>query len=266
MRDGLVEGKVALVTGAGSGMGRATALKFIKEGAKVVIVDYNAQGGEETLQMVKKVGGEGIFINADVSRRDDVEAMVKKTVEAYGRLDCANNNAGVGGRGEHLVNCTEEDWDHVMSVNLKGMWHCMRAELKQMLEQGCGAIVNTISTGGLLASPFFSDYIASKHGAVGLTRAAALEYITRGIRINAVCPGTTKTGMTVQLQEDPKLSALFLSELPTHRFAEPEEIANPVVWLCSDEASFVNGQALAVDGGWTIQMISLTREIDDVMH
>lgn len=265
MREGLAEGKVALVTGAGSGMGRATALKFIKEGAKVVIVDYNAESGKETLGMVKKAGGKGIFVKADVSKKDDVEAMVKKAVDTYGRLDCAHNNAGVSGSFARLVNATEEDWDRMMSINLKGVWHCMRAEIAQMLVQGGGSIVNTASNGGLIASKFVSDYIASKHGVVGLTRAASLEYITRGIRINCVCPGITKTGMTAPIQADPNMAAIFASMQPPNRLAEPEEIANAVVWLCSDEASFVNGHALAVDGGMTIEVMKLPPEFTDMI-
>lgn len=265
MRDGLVEGKVALVTGAGSGIGRASALKFIREGAKVVIADWNAEGGEETLQMVKKAGGEGIFIKVDVSKKDDVEAMVKKAVEAYGRLDCAHNNAGVGGTGGFMTDASEEDWDLVMSVNLKGMWHCLRAEITKMLTLGGGAIVNTASTLGLVSAKYCSGYITSKHGVVGLTRAAALEYITRGIRINCVCPGAVNTAMVAPLLADERMAAVLASVQPPNRMAEPEEIANAAVWLCSNEASFVNGHALAVDGGMAIEVMKLPSEVTNMV-
>ena len=265
MRNGLVEGKVALVTGAGSGMGRASALKFAKEGAAVVICDIRIDGGEETLQLVKEAGGDGVFVKADVSKKEDTEAMVKKAVETYGRLDCAHNNAGIGAGFARLANCKEEDWDRVMSINLKGVWHCMRAELGQMLEQGGGAIVNTSSAGGLMASQFVSDYVASKFGVVGLTKAAAIEYITRGIRINCVCPGIVNTPMIAQMKTDPSIEAMMAATQPPNRFAEPAEIANAAIWLCSDEASFVNGHALAVDGGQTVEIMKLPPEFSNMI-
>ncbi len=266
MREGLVEGKIALVTGAGSGIGRASALKFAKEGAKVVIADINTEGGEETLKMVKDAGGEGIFVKTDVSNKEDVEAMVSKAVETYGRLDCAYNNAGIGATGGLLADAPEENWDRTMSINLKGVWYCMRAEIRQMLEQGGGAIVNTASAGGLRASMFVADYTTSKHGVVGLTRSGAVDYATRGIRVNCVCPGIVNTALSAPLQADPNMAAIFASMQPPNRFAEPEEIANAAVWLCSDEASFVNGHALAVDGGMTIEVMKLPKAITDILH
>ncbi|MFC2018060.1 glucose 1-dehydrogenase [Chloroflexota bacterium] len=265
MREGLVEGKVALVTGAGSGIGQASALKFAREGAKIVIADISAEGGGETLEMVRKAGGEGIFVKTDVSRKDDVEAMVSKAVETYGRLDCAHNNAGVGGSWGRMADASEENWDRVMSINLKGIWYCMRAEIGQMLKQDGGAIVNTASAGGLMASKFTADYTTSKHGVVGLTRAAAVDYATRSIRVNCVCPGIVATPLSAPLQADPNMAAIFASMQPPNRFAQPGEIANAAVWLCSDEASFVNGHALAVDGGMIIEIMKLPSEIADMM-
>ncbi|MFC1925514.1 glucose 1-dehydrogenase [Chloroflexota bacterium] len=265
MREGLVEGKVALVTGAGSGIGQASALKFAREGANVVIADVSAEGGEETLQMLRKAGGEGIFIQTDVSKKEDVEAMVKKAVETYGRLDCAHNNAGIGGEWGRMADTSEENWDRIMGINLKGIWYCMRAEIHQMVKQGGGAIVNTASAGGLATSKFTADYTTSKHGVVGLTRAAAVDYAVRGIRVNCVCPGIVNTPLSAPLQAMPDMAAKFASMQPLNRFAEPGEIANAAVWLCSDEASFVNGHALAVDGGMTIEIMILPPEITDII-
>jgi len=272
MRDGLVEGKVALVTGAGSGIGRATVLKFAREGAKVVIADISADSGEETLQMVRKDGGEGIFVKTDVSKREDVESMIRKAVEAYGRLDCAHNNAGVPGTMVRMADISEERWDLVRSVNLKGVWYCMKAEIPQMIKQGSGAIVNTASASGLVASKFNADYTTSKHGVVGLTKVAALDYATRGIRVNCVCPGIANTRMfrpmLAHLPADQNMAAMYASFAamqPLNRFAEPEEVANAVVWLCSDEASFVNGHALSVDAGMNVETMKMPREIVDMI-
>ena len=262
MRNGLVEGKVALVTGAGSGIGQASALKFVKEGAKVVITDCDIKGGEETLQMVKEAGGEGIFIRADVTSKDDVEAMVKKAVEAYGRLDCAHNNAGGTGSNKLMEDESEEELERNININLRGVWHCMKAEIAQMLRQGGGAIVNTASTSGLLGMRAASSYVATKHSVVGLTKAVALDYATRGIRINSVCPGITNTPRVSSLKGVADQAIAVLSSIqPPNRLAEPEEVANAAVWLCSDEASFINGQSLAVDGGLTVEYMRLPLEI-----
>ena len=265
MRYGLVEGKVALVTGAGSGIGRASALKFTREGARVVIADYNEEGGGETLQMVKEAGGEGLFVRADVSSKDDVEAMVRKTIEAYGRLDCAYNNAGIPGTHSLLAKASEEDWDRIISINLKSVWNCMRAEIAQMLSRGGGAIVNTASAVGLGGIRSDCIYVASKHGVVGLTRAVALDYAARGIRVNCVCPGFTSTPTMAPLMVSERLMAAMASIQPPNRLAEPDEVANAVVWLCSDEASFVNGHALSVDGGMSIEIMKWPHEITDMI-
>ena len=249
----LVEGKVALVTGAGLGIGRATAVTLAREGAKVVVADINVSGGEETVKMIRDSGGDAIFVRTDVSSATEVEDLIKKTVETYGRLDCADNNAGVEGAGALTAEVTEGQWEHNMSVNLRGVWLCMKYEIPQMLKQGSGAIVNTSSHCGLEGVKYgVSDYVASKHGVVGLTRAAALEYAKQGIRINAVCPGTTSTKMVLEyLERDPVMKADTINFMPIGRLADPSEIAEAVVWLLSDRASFVIGHAMSVDGGQT---------------
>lgn len=260
-RDGLVEGKVALVTGAGSGIGRASALKFVREGAKVVVTDFDPKGGEETLQMIKKAGGEGIFIRADVTSKNDVETMVSKAVEIYGRLDCAHNNAGGTGSGKLLTEISDEQLERNININLKGTWHCMRAEIEQMLKQGGGAIVNTASAAGLMGYRLAGDYISTKHAVIGMTKAAALDYATRGIRANCVCPGITNTPRVTQSKGGEKLTAMLASLQPPNKLVEPEDIANAAVWLCSSESAFINGHALPVDGGMTIEIMKMPSPI-----
>ncbi len=245
------EGKVALVTGGGSGIGRATAALFAREGARVAVADVGMEGGEETVKAIRTAGGEAVFIRADVSRADEVQALVGRVVETYGRLDCAHNNAGIGGSGALTADYLQEDWDQVLRVNLTGVWLCMKYEIPVMLAQGRGSIVNTASVAGLAGAPRLSAYVASKHGVVGLTRTAALEYARAGLRINAVCPGWTRTPMVESaLAARPYLQeAQIIESEPIGRMATPEEIAEAVVWLCSDAASFVTGHAMAVDGG-----------------
>jgi NAD(P)-dependent dehydrogenase (short-subunit alcohol dehydrogenase family) len=245
----LFEGKVALVTGGASGIGRATALAFAREGAKVVVADMNAEGGEETVRLVQESGGEALCVRCDVSQASDVEGMVNKAVEVYGRLDCAFNNAGVG-VFKSVVECTEEDWDQTMSVNLKGVWLCMKYELLHMFKQGSGAIVNTASAAGLMATQGHAPYTASKHGVVGITKVAALDGAASGIRVNAVCPGGVLTPMLEPLLEaEPQMKEFMKLMHPLRRIGNPEEIAAAVLWLCSDAASFVTGVAFPVDGG-----------------
>ena len=251
---GLTEGKVALVTGAGSGIGRATALVFAREGAKVVVSDIVVEGGEETVQQIKAAGGEAIFVKADVSQAADVEALITQTVETYGRLDCAFNNAGIEGGVKPTIDCTEEEFARTIAVNLTGVWLCMKYEIQQMLSQGGGAIVNTASVAGLVGFPGLPDYVASKHGVLGLTKTAALEYAKSGIRVNAVCPGVIQTPMVERgAQLSPGFDELAVSMEPVGRFGQPVEIGEAVVWLCSEAASFVTGHPMTVDGGLVAQ-------------
>jgi NAD(P)-dependent dehydrogenase (short-subunit alcohol dehydrogenase family) len=244
------EGKVALVTGGGSGIGRATSLAFANEGAKVVIDDINVEGGEETLRLIKSTGGEAIFVKADVSKGAEVEAMVEKTIDTYGRLDCAFNNAGIGEPLKRVAKTTEDNWDRVMATNLKGVYLCMKYEVPHMLKQKKGAIVNTSSLAGLKGLSGQAAYVASKHGVVGLTKSAAIEYATLGIRINAICPGVINTPLIAPNMKDrPHVEKGYVDMEPIGRLGKPEEIASAVLWLCSDEASFVVGSVFSVDGG-----------------
>jgi len=244
--------KVALVTGASSGIGKATALAFAKKGAKVVVVDWIEN--KDTMNLIKDLGGEAIFVKCDVSKAADVKAMVEKTMEAFGRLDYAFNNAGIEGKSAPIQDCTEENWDRTIGINLKGIWLCMKYEIPEMLKQGKGVIVNCSSVAGLVGFSGLPAYVASKHGVIGLTKTAALECAKLGIRVNAVCPGVIQTPMMDRITENKKEAVEQFTGLePVGRFGLPEEIANTVVWLCSDEASFVTGHAMAVDGGFVAQ-------------
>jgi len=248
---GLVQGKIALVTGGGSGIGRATALKLAKEGAKVMIADYVPEGGERTVRMIEEAGGEASFVAADVSVTKQVEAMVAKTIASYGRIDCAFNNAGIEGRMANTVECTEETWDRTIAINLKGVWLCMKYEIPQMLKQGGGTIVNTASIAGLVGFEGLPAYNASKGGVVQLTRTAALEFATKNIRVNCVCPGVIRTPMVERLLDNRSFTEEQLNAgEPVGRMGKPEEIAEGVVWLLSDASSFVTGHPLVVDGAW----------------
>jgi len=246
-----MEGKVALVTGGSAGIGRATAVAFAQNGAKVVISDIDDEAGEEALELISAVGGQAIYVRADVAQASDVEALIGHTVERFGRLDYAFNNAGIEGVNAPTADCTDENWDRVIGINLKGAWLCMRAEIRQMLSQGGGAIVNCSSIAGLIGFPGTPAYTASKHGMIGLTRAAALEYATQGIRINAVCPGVIRTAMIERFTKgSPEAEAQLVAGEPMGRMGTPEEVASAVLWLCSDGAGFVTGHPLVVDGGW----------------
>jgi len=244
--------KIALITGGASGMGRAAAQIFAREGARVVVSDVDAAGGEETVRLVTERGGEAIFMSCDVASEADVDGLVGATVARYGRLDCAFNNAGIRGDLRRIAKLTLEDFEQLYNVNQKGVWLCMKREIQQMLEQDGGAIVNNASTAGLVGLEALSGYAGSKHAVVGMTRSVALEYATRGIRVNAVCPGAIRTPMLEGvINERPEIEEALIQYEPVRRLGTPEEVAEAAVWLCSDRASFVTGQALAVDGGIT---------------
>jgi NAD(P)-dependent dehydrogenase (short-subunit alcohol dehydrogenase family) len=242
-----------LVTGAGSGIGRATSQLFAAEGARVVAVDQDEADAEKTVALIKEAGGDALAIAADVSSEADCRGMVERTVAAYGKLNIAFNNAGVGASGFAVADEEEIAFSRLIDVNLKGVFLSMKYEVPAMLAAGGGAIVNTASVAGLVGERGIGAYAASKHGVVGLTRTAALDYIGRGIRINAVCPGATRTRILAEWFQDPKVEQFILSRHPIGRIAEPEEIGRAVLFLASDDASFVVGQALAVDGGLTAQ-------------
>lgn len=241
-------GKIALVTGGASGIGRATALAFARQGARVMVADIDA-AGEATAQAIREQGGDARFLRTDVARAAAVEALVDATVTAWGSLDCAFNNAGINPERGPLDQSTEEEWDRVIGVNLKGIWLCMKYEIPHLRRSG-GAIVNTASVVGLSGRRDAPAYVASKFGIIGLTRAAALDYGPEGIRINAVCPGTIRTGMyDARVGTDPEVAAGIAAGTPLRRLGLPEDIAEAVVWLCSDAASFITGQTLVIDGG-----------------
>jgi NAD(P)-dependent dehydrogenase (short-subunit alcohol dehydrogenase family) len=241
---------VALVTGGDSGIGRAAAVAFAREGAHVVIAARRVPEGEATVRSITEAGGHALFVQTDVSQGDAVEAVLQRTLDAYGRLDYAFNNAGIAVLAPFLE-MTEADFDRVIGINLKGVWLCMKAAMRQMLAQGGGAIVNMSSGYGLVSSSLgVSAYTASKHGIIGLTKAAALEYATAGIRVNAVVPGWIRTPMVDgALENAPELETRILDQKPFGRMGRPEEVAEAVVWLCSDAASFVTGHSMIIDGG-----------------
>lgn len=248
-----MEGKVVLVTGGSSGIGQAAALAFAKEGAKVVIANRTQTTGEAVVQAIKQTEGEASWIKADVSQADQVEAMIRKTIDTYGRLDYAFNNGGSGGKGGWTAEIEEEDWDQTINGFLKSVWLCMKYEIREMLKLGGGAIVNNSSVDGMRAFPWDPAYSAAKHGVIGLTKSAAMQYAGKGIRINAVCPGWIRTPPIESiLEHDPEAEARMILHQPIGRLGNPEEVAEAVVWLCSDRASFVVGTAMAVDGGYLI--------------
>lgn len=246
-----LRGKVALVTGAGAGIGRASALVFAREGARVVVSDVNVEGGEETARRMRDAGGDARFVRADVSNEAHVRELIATTIDAFGRLDIAFNNAGIEGTLATTHECSEASWDRTLAVNLKGVWLCMRAEIEHMLRQGGGAIVNMSSVAGLVGFSGLPAYVASKHAVLGLTKTAALEYAERGIRINAVCPGVIHTEMIDRVTGKTKeAEQQFIAYEPIGRMGRPEEVAEAAVWLASDAASFVTGVCLPIDGGF----------------
>ena len=249
------ENKVALVTGAGSGLGLATVKAFAESGASVVLADWNEKAVRSTAGELAGQGHKALAIRCDVADDAQVEAMVDQTVATFGRLDAAYNNAGVQNILAETADATREDFDRVTAINLRGVWSCMKFELRQMRKQGSGAIVNCSSIGGLVGGAGRGTYHAAKHGVIGLTKSAALEYAAKGIRINAVCPGLIDTPMSDQMKAAGQADALnaMLKDVPIGRLGRAEEIANAVLWLCSPAASLVVGHALAVDGGYTVR-------------
>jgi NAD(P)-dependent dehydrogenase (short-subunit alcohol dehydrogenase family) len=244
-------GKVALVTGGTSGIGRETALLFAKRGAKVVVAGRRDVEGNQTVDLIRRDGGEGLFVKTDVSQTDDVRALIEKTVTAFGGLDCAFNNAGVEGKWIPIVEQAEEDWDRTIAINLKGTWLCLKYEMQQMLKQGrAGAIVNNSSVAGFIGSDGVAAYCATKHGVLGLTKSAALEVAKNGIRVNAVCPAVIETPMAERLFGQPEAHKRALGFHPIGRFGTAVEVAEAVVWMCSSAAGFMTGQSLVLDGGF----------------
>ena len=243
-------GKVALITGGTTGIGRDTAILFAKSGAKIVVSGRREAEGNETINLVRAAGGDGLFVKSDVSKSADVRSLVQKTVEKFGRLDLAFNNAGVEGQWKPIIEQSEEDWDSVININLKGTWLCLKYEILQMLKQGSpGAIVNMSSVAGLMGSAGAAIYVASKHGVIGLTRTVALEYASKGIRVNAVCPAVIETAMADRAFPAPEIKKRLLAMHPIGRFGKPTEIAEAVLWLCSSKSSFVTGHYITLDGG-----------------
>ena len=246
-----LEGKVALVTGGTSGIGRETAVLFAKAGARVVVAGRRETEGGETIELIRAVGGDGLFVKVDVSRASEVDALVQKTVEKFGHLDIAFNNAGIEGVWVPIALQAEQDFDRTIAINLKGVWLCLKYEIRQMLKQrGGGAIVNMSSISGHIGSAGAAAYSASKHGVIGLTKTAALENAKSGIRINAVCPAAIETSMADRLFGSPEVHKFVLSYHPIGRFGTPMEVAEAVLWMCSDRASFMTGQSLVLDGGF----------------
>jgi NAD(P)-dependent dehydrogenase (short-subunit alcohol dehydrogenase family) len=246
-----LEGKVGLVTGGTSGIGRDAAVLFAQAGAKVVVAGRREVEGKETIELVRAAGGAALFVKADVSKASDVEALVQKAVGEFGRLDVAFNNAGIEGPWIPINEQSEEDWDRTIDINLKGTWLCLKYEIRQMLKQGGGgAIVNMSSVAGLMGSSGAATYVASKHGVIGLTKSAALENARNGIRVNAVCPAVVETPMADRLFGETETNKWVRSLHPIGRFGKPREIAEAVVWMCSDRASFMTGQSVVLDGGF----------------
>ena len=246
-----LDGKVGLVTGGTSGIGRETAVMFAKAGVKVVIAGRREAEGNETVELIRATGADGFFVKTDVSKASEVEALIQKVVEKFLRLDIAFNNAGTEGVWVPIIRQSEEDFDRTLNVNLKGMWLCLKYEIKQMIKQGRGgAIVNMASISGMVGAAGAAAYSASKHGVIGLTQSAALETARSGIRINAVCPGAVQTSMSDRLFGAPQVHKYVLSCHPIGRFGQPFEVAEAVVWMCSGHASFMTGQSLVLDGGF----------------
>jgi NAD(P)-dependent dehydrogenase (short-subunit alcohol dehydrogenase family) len=242
--------KVALVTGAASGIGRATALAFAREGARVVVSDTDVDGGNQTVELIAAHNGDAIFVRTDVSVSAEVQHLVQQTIEKYGRLDYACNNAGIGGEAALTADYSEESWNRVIGINLTGVWLCMKYEIQHMLRQGGGSIVNMASILGWVGFQTAPAYVASKHALLGLTKNAAIEYGTQNIRVNAVCPAFIRTPLIEKTMSEEQIAQVLTPLHPIGRIGTPEEVAELVIWLCSDKASFVTGGAYLVDGGY----------------
>jgi NAD(P)-dependent dehydrogenase (short-subunit alcohol dehydrogenase family) len=251
----MMKDKVVIVTGGGSGIGRATAFAFATEGAKVVVADVSVEGGEDTLRLIKEAGGDALFVKCDVSKSTEVDAMVRRTIEVYEGLDYAFNNAGIQVPPMPVFEYSEETWDRVIGIDLKGVWLCMKYEIPEMLARGGGAIVNTASVAGLIGTPGICAYTAAKHGVVGLTKTVALEYAKAGIRVNAICPGLIKTPLVEDIWDEipQEMRDCLINAHPIGRVGEVHEVSRAVLWLCSNSASFITGTAVAIDGGLTAQ-------------
>lgn len=251
---GILEKKIALVTGGGSGIGRATCIALANEGASVAVADLNPETGNITLDHLKNMGAKALYIESDVSSANSVKEMINITIQKLGGLDCAVNNAGIQGELTSTSDCSEENWNNIISVNLTGVWLCMKHEIIHMLKYKSGTIVNVASSFGMVGSPNMPAYSASKHGVLGLTKTAALECAQAGIRINAVCPGTVKTPLVDNLlKEQPDLMESIIQRLPMKRLGKPEEIGSSIAWLCSDKSTFATGMVMPIDGGLTTQ-------------
>ena len=247
-------GKVAFVTGGASGIGRATALAFAQNGAWVAVADVNVDGGLNTIRMIEEAGGEAIFFKCDVADPTSIEKTFESIVKNMGKVDCAFNNAGTEGQSQSTTECTLENWQKTMDINLRGVWLCIKQEIPLMISHGGGSIVNCSSVAGLVGFQNSPAYTASKHGVIGLTKSAALEFAQKNVRVNAVCPGVIETPMIERFAHgDPQAYSQLKQGEPVGRLGKPEEIASSVLWLCSDQASFVTGHSLAVDGGWVAQ-------------
>jgi NAD(P)-dependent dehydrogenase (short-subunit alcohol dehydrogenase family) len=247
-----LKNKVAVVTGGTSGIGRDTAVLFAQAGAKVVVAGRREAEGKETLELIRAAGGEGLFVKTDVSKSPEVQSMVQKTVEKFGRLDVAFNNAGIEGTWKPIVELSEEDWDRTIDINLKGVFLCLKYEIQQMLKNGGGTIVNMSSVAGLMGSPSASPYCASKHGVIGLTRTAALECAKQKIRVNAVCPAVIESPMEDRLFGEPEVHKFMAGMHPIGRIGKAREVSDAVLFLSSEKSSFMTGHYMVIDGGFLV--------------